>query len=344
MDTTTYAIDLAKSVFQLYWIEPATGQIHHKKLTRAKLSTFLANRPPARIAMEACGSAHHWGRVLRELGHDIELLPPHKVREHVGGNKNDLADARGIWLAARQGDIRRVGLKSAEQQAALMVHRARSRLVSERTAQCNALRAQLYEFGLAIPQGRKVLVRWIAEHRAQIEAALPAVVVRLLDGQLQALRLLDERIDVLEQEIALFHKASPSAGQLQQVPGIGPLGASALAATIGDGSAWKSAREFAGCLGLVPRHSGTGGKVRIGAISKRGDAYLRTLLIHGARNLVRCAQPSAWIAQMLQRRPFNVVVTAVAHKLARIAWAMIAHGSAYRAPPALAPAGGLPQP
>lgn len=331
MNATTYAIDLAKSVFQLYWIDPETGEIHCKKLTRTKLLSFLATRESASVAMEACGSAHHWARVLSAMGHQVQLLPANKVREHVSGNKSDAADARGIWLAAGQGDIRRVPPKSAQQQATLAVHRMRAHWVSVRTASTNALRSHLYEFGVTVPKGRKVLMHWIAEHRAQLELELPPLMVRLMDQHLQALRQLDEHILAAEREIEQFVRSNDAARQLQAVPGIGPLGASALAATLGDGSGWRRSRDFACCLGLVPRHSGTGGKLRMGGISKRGDAYLRTLLIHGARNLVRVSEPAPWIAQLLKRRPFNVVVTAVAHKLARIAWAMVAHASTYQA-------------
>jgi transposase len=199
-----------------------------------------------------------------------------------------------------------------------------------RTATINSLRGLLYEFGLAVPKGRRAGLRWLAEQRAHIELQLPAVMLQLLDAQLQALRVVDEHIAGLEAQLELVQRNSAVAQRLRQVPGIGLLGATALAATLGDGSAWRGAREFACCMGLTPRHTGTGGKVRMGGISKRGDAYIRTLLIHGARNLVRCAEPSPWIAQMLQRRPFNVVATAVAHKIARTAWAMVAHGSAYQ--------------
>lgn len=342
MNATTYAIDIAKSVFQLYWVDGASGEIQRKKLARAKVAEFFGQRQPARIAMEACGGAHHWARLLAGLGHEVELLPPHKVRECISGNKDDAADARGIWLAASHRDIRRVSVKTAQQQAELATHRLRSHWVAVRTATVNCLRGLLYEFGLVAPKGRKVLLRWLAEHRAGIDAQLPPLMTQLLEQQLQALHALDEQIAAAEAQIEQAQRSSPLARRLGQVPGIGVLGATALAATLGDGSAWKRAREFACCLGLVPRHSGTGGKVRMGGISKRGDGYLRTLLIHGARNLVRVPQPPQWIAQMLLRRPFNVVVTAVAHKLARTAWAMAAHGRAYdagwRGEPAAKPA------
>ena len=329
MNATTYGVDIAKNVFQLHWVDPLTGEIHRKKLPRSKFIEFFAKRLPGRVAMEACGGAHHWGRTLRQLNHQVELLPPHRVREMASGNKDDAADARAIWLAANQQDIRRVSLKTAEQQAELSARRVRSHWVSLRTASVNALRSLLYEFGLVAPKGRKMVMRWVAEHRAQVDTQLPPLMVRLLDEQLQALRELDVHVQAAELQIEQLQQTNPAAQQLREVPGIGVLGATALAATLGDGSAWKNSREFACCLGLVPRHAGTGGKVRVGSISKRGDPYLRTLLIHGARSLVRRTNPPEWIAQLLKRRPFNVVATAVAHKLARTAWAMVAHGQRY---------------
>lgn len=329
MNATTYGVDIAKNVFQVHWVEPASGEICRRKLVRAKFSQFFARREAGLVVMEACGGAHHWARELSALGHRVELLPPHEVRKFVSGNKDDAADARAIWLAAQYQDIRRVAPKSAQQQAELSVHRMRSHWMSVRTATINALRGLLYEFGVALPKGRVSALRWLAEHRVKVEEQLPPVMVRMLDAQLQALRELDERVRAMDVEIELAQRGNEAAQRLRQVPGIGLLGATALAATLGDGSAWRNAREFACCIGLTPRHSGSGGKVRMGGISKRGDAYLRTLLIHGARNLVRCAAPAPWVAQLLQRRPFNVVATAVAHKLARTAWAMVAHGRAY---------------
>lgn len=331
MDATTYAIDIAKSVFQVYWVEPETGEIGRRKLSRAKLTQFLAPRAPARVAMEACGGAHQWARVFAGLGLQVELLPAHRVREHAVGNKDDAADARAIWLAAQRQDVRRVTPKTAQQQADLAAHRVRSHWVSLRTATTNTLRSLLYEFGLVVPKGRKILLEWVAVHRLDLEEQMPPAVLQLVDQQLHALRELDALIEAAERQIEQAQRANTLAQRLRQVPGIGLLGATALAATLADGSAWKSAREFAACIGLVPRHTGTGGKVRMGGISKRGDAYLRTLLIHGARNVVRVSQPPEWVAQMLKRRPFNVVATAVAHKLAKTAWAMAAHDEAYQA-------------
>lgn len=329
MNATTYAIDIAKSVFQLHWMEPVTGEIHRKKLQRAKLLEFFARLQPSRIAMEACGGAHHWGRELSKLGHQVELLPPHKVKESASGNKDDWRDARAIWLTATLKDVRRVPVKTVEQQAQLFTHRVRSHWVCLRTATVNQLRSMLYEYGVVAPKGRKKVLEWVGQHRVHIEQQVPPLVVQLMDQQLQELRELDERIATNERIVEQANRADPTIGALLKVPGIGPLGASALMAELGDGSAWRNSREFACCRGLVPSHTGTGGKVRMGGISKRGDPYLRTLLIHGARNLVRTSEPAPWIARMLLRRPFNVVAVAVAHKLARIAWSIVVRGEQF---------------
>lgn len=329
MDATTYAIDIAKAVFQLHWVDLTTGEIHRKKLQRAKLMEFFAHLQPSRILMEACGSAHHWGRELGKLGHSVELLPPHKVKESVSGNKDDARDARAIWVTGVHKDVRRVPVKSIEQQAELFTHRVRSHCVSVRTATSNLLRSMLYEFGMVAPKGRKILVRWVAEHRVQVEEHVPPMAMQLMDQQLQMLRELDELIVTNERALQLAERTDETVRELLKVPGIGPLGASALKAELGDGSAWRNSREFACCRGLAPGHTGTGGKVRIGGISKRGDPYLRTLLVHGARNLVRAPNPPQWIAEMLLRRPFNVVAVAVAHKLARIAWSIVARGEKF---------------
>jgi transposase len=331
MNATTFGVDIAKNVFQVHWIEPATGEICRRKLARAKVAAFFAKQPPGLVVMEACGGAHHWARELAALGHRVELLSPHEVRKFVSGNKDDAADARAIWLAAQHTDVRRIAPKSAQQQAELSVHRVRSHWMQVRTATINSLRGLLYEFGVVLPKGRRAALRLLAEQRAQIDPQLPGAMVQLLDSQLQALHALDEQLARLEAQIEVTQRNSEVAQRLREVPGIGLLGSTALAATLGDASAWRSAREFAAAVGLTPRHTGTGGKVRMGGISKRGDAYIRTLLIHGARNLVRCAEPSPWIAELLKRRPFNVVATAVAHKLARTAWAMVAQGTAWQA-------------
>ena len=327
--TATYAVDTAKNVMQVHWVEPSTGEIKRKKLSRAKFSDFFAQLLPARVVMEACGGAHHWGRSLGDLGHQVELLPARQVRAFVRGNKDDAADARAIWLAAQQGDIRRVPVKTCEQQAVLSLHRLRTHWISVRTASINALRSLLYEFGVVLPVGKQSALKALAAQRADIDGRLPASMVRLIDAQLLALKEVERNVKVFEDELALVQKSQETAKRLRQVPGIGLLGATALSAVLGDGAGWRNGREFACCLGLTPRHTGTGGKVRMGGLSKRGDPYVRTLLASGARSVLISPSRPQWASQLLARRPFNVVVMALAHKLARTAWALVAHGRSY---------------
>jgi len=331
MNRTTYGLDIAKSVMQLHWVDGETGEIGRKKLARGKLVEFFARLQPVRVVMEACGSAHHWARVLGALGHPVELLPARQVRPFVRSNKDDAADARAIWVAAQQSDIRRVPHKTVDQQAVMALHRTRSHWVSVRTATVNALRGTLYEFGVILPGGKSAGLKALGAHRAEVDAAVPGTVQRLVDGQLATLKDIERRIDELEAEIAAQQKQLDKAIKLRRVPGIGVLGATALAATLGDGRAWKSGREFSASLGIVPAHSGTGGKARVGHLSKRGDPYLRTLLIHGARSVITHAkQKPKWLEQLLARRPLNVVVVALANKMARTAWALVAHGRDYQ--------------
>ncbi len=331
MNATTYGVDTAKNVFQVHWVDTDTGEIGRKKIKRAKFVEFFAQLQPAVVAMEACGGSHHWARTLGRLGHDVQLLPAAQVRAFVRGNKDDAADARAIWLAAKQCDIRRVPVKDEQQQAVLSLHRTRSHWVSVRTATINALRGLLVEFGVALPQGKKAGLSALAEQRAQLDAVLPVIMVNLVNEQLRALAELDHNVAVMDAQIALMQKAMTSATRLRQVPGLGVLGATATAAVLGDGKAWRSGREFSASLGLVPGHTGTGGKVRMGRITKRGDPYLRTLMICGARAVMQGTKHPAWIDAMLLRRPFNVVVVAVANKMARTAWALVAHARPYEA-------------
>ena len=331
MDRTTYGLDIAKNVMQLHWVDAETGEIGRKKLARAQLAAYFAQLLPVRIAMEACGSAHHWARVLGGLGHQVELLPAAQVRAFVRSHKDDAADARAIWLAAQQSDIRRVPQKSIEQQAVLALHRTRQHWVSVRTATLNSLRGLLYEFGVVLRGGRQAGLKALAEQRAAIDERIAPTMRTLLDGQLHTLEQIGQRIEELERQITAQQKPLKGARELDQVPGIGVLGSTALAATLGDGKAWRSGREFSASLGLVPAHAGTGGKVRIGHLSKRGDPYLRTLLIHGARSVIEHAKDKPkWLEQLLARRPHNVAVVALANKMARTAWALIAHGRVYQ--------------
>lgn len=335
MNNTTYAVDLAKKVFQVHWVEPSTGEIRRKSLTRGEVSAFFAHRERGLIVMEACGSAHHWGRVLKELGHEVRLIAAQFVRPFVKTNKTDAADAEAIWTASGQPGMRFVALKSEEQQAVLSLHRVRAQLVKVRTMQAHQVRGLLYEFGLVVPKGWRAL---LAQAAPLLAEPAPCPVPTLLRGelleQLRSLRTLGERIAELERQIGSWQRREGECQRIAQIPGVGRLSATAVVATIGDARTFRSGREFAAFLGLVPRQCGTGGRVKLLGISKRGDPYLRTLLIHGARAVLtwqdRAARPSdPWLQSLLARRPRNVAIVALANKMARTIWALMAHGRAF---------------
>ena len=329
---TVVGVDTAKRVFQLHWVDMDTGEVVDLKLARAKFLEHFANRAPCVVAMEACGGSQHWARRLRALGHEPRLLPAKAVRPFVVGNKNDTYDARAIWTAAQQPRVMVVAVKSEEQQAVLAMHRMRQQLVKFRTAQINALRGLLTEYGEVMAQGRAAMNRAVAPALERVAERLPAMVVETLREQWARVRQLDREIDQIERRIKVWHRASPASQRVAAIPGVGVLSATAVVAAMGDPAAFRSGREFAAWLGLVPRHVGTGGRVRMLGISKRGDRYLRTLLIHGARAVLTTSKaPPAWALRLAERRPPNVVTVALANKTARTIWALLAHGRAYQA-------------
>lgn len=333
MECTTYGVDIAKSVMQVYWVDCETGEIGQRAVKRSQVSAFFARRPAGRVVLEACGSGHYWARTLAELGHEVRLVHARHVKPYVRGNKNDLSDAQAIWSTAHVPGLRWVPVKSAQQQAVLSSHRARAQWVKVRTQTVNALRGLLYEFGVVLPGGRQAGLKAMRGHRAEIDDQLPVPMRELIDGQLQMLAVIEQRIKALEVQLEGLEGQMASAMRLRQIPGVGLLGATALAALLGeDGQGYRNGREFAACLGLVPRHTGTGGMVRIGRLSKRGDPYIRTLLMHGARSVIFHANHrNEWLERLLARRPFNVVVAALANKMARTAWALVAHDRDYQA-------------
>jgi len=329
---TVVGVDTAKRVFQLHWVDVETGEIVDLKLTRAKLLEHFANRAPCVVAMEACGGTQHWARRLRELGHDPWLLPAKAVRPFVCGNKNDAHDARAIWTAAQMPDVRTVTVKSEEQQAVLALHRMRRQLVKFRTAQINGLRGLLTEYGEVMPQGRAGMRRGMTGALERVSERLPALVIDTLREQWARVARLDEEVGEIERRIGVWHRGNADSRRVAEIPGVGVLTATAVVAAMGDPTAFRSARQFAAWLGLVPRHEGTGGRVRMLGISKRGDRYLRTLLIHGARSaLTHAKAPPEWAVRLAERRPANVVTVALANKTARTIWALLAHDRAYRA-------------
>ena len=263
-------MDTAKRVFQLHWVDFETGEIVDLRLTRAKFLEHFANRAVCVVGMEACGGAQHWARRLRELGHEVRLVPVTLVRPFVGGNKNDVHDARVIWTAVQQPGIKTVAVKSEEQQAILALHRMRQQLVKFRTAQINGLRGLLAEYGEVMPRGRAGMKRDMPALLERLSERLPAMVVDTLREQWARVAALDDEVGVIERWLELWHRATPASQRVAAIPGVGLLGATAVMAMMGDPAAFRSGREFAAWLGLVPRHSGTGGRVRMLGISKRG--------------------------------------------------------------------------
>lgn len=324
-------MDIAKSVFQVHTVDMDTGELQDKRLTREKVLAYFSNRKPCVVAMEACGGAHHWGRKLQQMGHHVKLLHAKAVRPFVLGNKTDVTDARAIWLAVQQSGMRFVAVKSVEQQATLVLHRQRQLLVKMRTMALNALRGMLYEFGAVFPKRRDALLGEVQQALDKLQDVLPQGVRDSLSEQVQSIRSLSEDIAGCETRLRQQLAQDEQMQRLMNIPGVGLLTATAAVATMGQASQFKSGREFCAWLGLVPRQQGTGGKVQLLGISKRGDSYLRTLLVHGARSLVCCGKaPSAWQSELLERRHKNVVIVAQAAKTARIIWAVTAKAQAYQ--------------
>lgn len=340
MSVVTIGLDLAKSVFQVHGVDRSGQIILRRKLSRADMIAFFRKQPACLVGMEACSSAHHWARQLAEIGHTVRLIPPQYVKPFVKRNKTDAADAEAICEAVGRPNMRFVPVKTKEQQAILALHRVRSLVVRQRTAAINALRGLLGEFGLVAGKG----IRQLGQLTERLAMADETVVP--LEGR-EALRSLSKHIDGLseklneiEKRIVEWHKTDPASQRLASAPGVGPITATAIVAAVGDGTQFKSSRHFAAWLGLTPRIRASGGKEKIGRISKGGDRYLRTLLIHGARAVVgttfrKNVVPRPWLTALVARRPVNVAATAVAHKTARSLWAMLTRNQVYRRPSTL---------
>ncbi len=296
---------------------------------------FFANLPACLIGMEACGSAHHWARKLRALGHTVRLMAPQFVKPYVKSNKNDVADAQAICEAVTRPTMRFVPIKNVEQQTVLSLHRVRQGFIKARTAQANQIRGLLGEYGLIVPQGIAHIARHVPELIEDATNDLPGAFRQLIQRLLEHLKLLDRQVGEIETQIKAWHRDDETSRRLEQVPGIGPITASALAATVGDAKNFDSGRQLAAWLGLVPRQHSSGGKAKLLGMSKRGDAYLRTLLVHGARSVIyRATQrndPDSWLVKLTMRRNANVAAVAQANKTARIVWALLVHDRQFRA-------------
>jgi transposase len=335
MQVSTIGIDLAKNVFQVHGVDAIGKVTITKKLRRSQVLALFDRFPRCLIGMEACATSHHWARELRALGHDVRLMPASYVKAYVKRNKNDAADAAAICEAVTRPSMRFVPVKTAEQQSALMLHRTRDLLVRQRTQLINAMRAHLAELGLVAARGREGVQSLIALVRDNV-SQLPDLAQSALQAILSQLDALGQQIANIERHLHAQHRVNEVSQRLETIPGIGVIGATAIAATVTDPKVFKSGREFAAWIGLVPRQNSSGGKERLGSISKQGDRYLRRLLVIGATAVIRQARTHPhehpWLIQLLARRPAKVVAVALANKTARIAWAVLARGGTYRAP------------
>ena len=334
MQIATVGLDLAKNVFQVHGVNEHGKAVLRKQLRRDQVAAFFANLPACLVGMEACGSAHHWARKLQALGHTVRLMAPQFVKPYVKRNKNDAADAEAICEAVGRPSMRFVPLKNIEQQSVLALHRARQGFVKARTAQANQIRGLMGEFGLIVPQGIGHIAKRVPDLIEDASNDLPGAFRLLIDRLLAHLKLLQQQVDEIELQIKAWHRTSDASRRLEKVPGIGPLTATAVVATVGDAMNFDNGRQLAAWLGLVPRQHSSGGKPTLLGMSKRGDAYLRTLLIHGARSVIyRATQrvdTNTWLAKLTNRRNKNVAAVALANKTARTVWALLVHDREFK--------------
>src|ERR671935_2136692 len=337
-EVTTIGLDLAKLVFQVHGVDAEGATVLRKQLRRAQVLAFFSRLRPCLVGLEACATAHYWARELRALGHEVRLMPAQYVKAYIKRNKHDAADAEAICEAVERPTMRFVPVKTADQQAAVLLHRGRERLVRQRTGLVNALRGHLAEFGVIAPHGLRNVGKLIAIVRDQADARLPDLARQVLQVLAAQIEQLEAAVAAIEKQLMAWHKSNPVSQRLASVPGIGPIIATAIAVTVVEPSGFRSGREFAAWLGLVPRQNSTGGKPRLGGISKRGNQYLRRLLINGASaNLLRSKATNAdpWVIGLRRRRPPLVVAVALANKTARMAWAVMRRQEQYQ-PRALA--------
>lgn len=340
MNITTIGLDIAKRVFQAHGIDACGKAVLRRKLQRAEVLEFFKGLAPCLVGIEACGTSHHWAREIRALGHDVRLMPASYVKPYVKRGKTDAADAEAICEAVTRPTMRFVPVKSAEQQAVLMLHRTRELLVRQRTMLVNALRGHMAELGVIAPQGISRVADLVAVLMGETTVSLPALArhaLRELAAELEAVGI---RVKEIEAAILAWHKDNEASRRLATIPGVGPLTASAIVATVTDPTLFHSARQFAAWIGLVPKQNSSGGKQRQGGISKQGDRTLRRLLVLGATAVIRHARTKstpevAWLKGVLERRPARLASVAQANKTARIVWALLIRGGNYRAPVAL---------
>lgn len=328
-------MDLGKTTFHLYGVDESDAMVLKKKLRRKQVLVHFANLAPCTVGMEACGGSHYWARELTKLGHEVKLISPQFVKPYVKGNKNDYNDAEGICEAAGRPNMHFVTIKSLEQQDMQSAHRIRQEATKQRTALANQIRGLLGEYGIVVAKGVGQIRRRLPEILEDGENGLTDRFRTWLAELLEAFRALDERIHTYDREIALEHARNEASQRLSAIEGVGPQGATAIIATYGDGKQFKDGRQFAASIGLVPRQHSTGDRPVLLGISKRGDKYIRTLLIHGARSVIsriegKTDRRSRWLQSLVARRGKNKAAVALANKNARIIWALLARGEHYR--------------
>jgi transposase len=335
-EVSTIGLDIAKSVFQVHGVDAGGGVAIRRRISRAKVLECFADLPPCLVGMEACATAHHWARELKKLGHDTRLMPPTYVKAYVKRGKSDAADAAAICEAVTRPSMRFVPVKNVEQQSSLMLHRTRDLLIRQRTQLINALRAHLAELGLVAAKGREGLQQLVTAVTESSDERLPSDARFACHSIVAQLHAVQAQITGLDKRILQAHRSNADSKRLDDIPGFGVILSTAVVATMTDPKAFKTGREFAAWIGLVPRQNSTGGKERLGSISKQGDRYLRRLFVVGAISIVRTARSRPdkypWVIELLGRRPAKVVAVALANKMARIAWALLAKGGSYRAP------------
>ena len=338
---TTIGLDIAKSVFQVHGIDGQGNVLVRRKLKRRYVLAFFQRLPPCLVGIEACASSHHWSRELQALGHTVRLMPPAYVKPYVKRQKNDAADAEAICEAVTRANMRFVATKTPEQQSCLMLHRTRHLFIRQQTAVINAIRAHLAEFGIVAPVGRngvEELLKVVADARDERVPEIARACLGALGAQLRALK---EQILQFDRRIMAWHRSNEASKRLDAIPGVGPVLATALVASVADPRAFRSGRDFSAWIGLVPKQHSSGGKDKLGSISKRGDRYLRSLFTAGALAVIRYAKIHGtghrpWLTALLARRATKVAAIALANKIARMAWAMMAKGERYKEPAALA--------
>ena len=338
---TTIGLDIAKSVFQVHAVDAAGQVIIRRQLKRRSVLAFFQNLPPCLVGIEACASSHHWSREIKALGHTVRLMPPAYVKPYVKRQKNDATDAEAICEAVARANMRFVPTKTPEQQSCLMLHRTRHLFIRQQTAVINAIRAHLAELGIIAPVGRKGVEELLDVVADRSDKRVPEVARACIAALGAQLRRLKEQILEFDRMILAWHRSNETSRRLDAIPGVGPMLATALVAGVADPKAFRSGRNFSAWIGLVPKQHSSGGKDRLGSISKQGDRYLRGLFVAGALAVIRYAKIHGtkhrpWLTALLARRPVKVAAIALANKIARMAWAMMARGERYRQPVALA--------